>query len=343
MTVEAGRPGRVVVGGASGFLGRALVAHARRAGRELVTIGRGDADVGWHDADGIARAVDGAALVVGLAGKSVDCRYTAANRAEILDSRLLTTAALHRAIGRAERPPALWVNSSTATIYRHAEDRAMTESAGEHGEGFSVAVAEAWEAELFSGALPGTRRVALRTAIVLGRGGALAPLVRLTRLGLGGPQYDGRWPVSAGRRAAGTAHRFRPTKGRQWFSWIHLDDVVRAIDFLELHALEGPVNLSSPNPVQNRELMATLRRIVGMPFGAPQPRWLLELGAAMIGTETELVLKSRRVLPERLEAAGFRFAYPELEPALRSIVRGPAGGRERGSGTAALPRPSEIG
>ncbi|GAA2460298.1 epimerase [Agromyces soli] len=343
MTAEPGRGGRVVIGGASGFLGRALVARARRAGRELLTIGRGDADVAWHDADGIARAVDGAALVIGLSGRSVDCRYTAANRAEIVRSRLETTAALRAAIGRAEHPPAVWANSSTATIYRHADGRAMTEATGEHGEGFSVAVAEAWEAELFAGALPGTRRIALRTAIVLGRGGALAPLVRLTRLGLGGPQYDGRWPVSAARRAAGTAHRFRRTSGRQWFSWIHLDDVVRAIDFLELHPLDGPVNLSSPNPVQNRELMATLRRVVGIPFGAPQPRWLLELGAAMIGTETELVLKSRRVLPERLEASGFRFAFPELEPALRSIVRGPVRRSRWGSEALALPRSSEIG
>jgi NAD dependent epimerase/dehydratase family enzyme len=332
-----------VVGGASGFLGRALLAHARGAGREVVTVGRGDADVGWSDADGIVRAVDGAELVVGLSGRSVDCRYTPANREEILRSRLETTAALRTAIGRAQQPPALWANSSTGTIYRHADDQAMTEASGEHGEGFSVAVAEAWEAEFFADALPGTRRVALRTAIVLGRGGALVPLVRLARLGLGGPQHDGRWPVSAARRAAGTAHRFRATAGRQWFSWIHLDDVVRAIDFLEMQTFDGPVNLSSPNPVQNHELMATLRRIVGAPFGAPQPRWLLELGAAMIGTETELVLKSRRVVPERLEESGFRFAYPTLEPALRSIVRGPSPGRARGRGAPALPRSSEIG
>jgi len=324
-------------------LGRALTDRARRAGREVVTVGRSGADLGWHEADALVRAVDGADLVVGLSGKSVDCRYTPSNRAEILRSRVATTAALRTAIGRAERPPALWANSSTATIYRHADDRAMTESDGVHGEGFSVEVAEAWERELFAGELPGTRRVALRTAIVLGRGGALAPLVRLTRLGLGGPQLDGRWPASAARRRAGTAHRFRPTHGRQWFSWIHLDDVVRAVAFLENRPqLDGAVNLSSPAPVENRELMAVLRRIVGVPVGLPQPRWMLELGAAAIGTETELVLKSRRVLPERLEQAGFRFAYPSLEPALRAIVRGRSRSASRGSVEAALPRPSEI-
>ncbi|QNA93157.1 MULTISPECIES: epimerase [unclassified Microbacterium] len=310
--------GRVVIGGATGFMGRFLVPRFRAEGREVVTISRSGADVRWGDQVEIDRAVDGAALVIGLAGKSVNCRYTPENRAEIFRSRTDTTASLSTAIARASAPPALWVNSSTATIYRHAEDRPMTESTGEIGTGFSVEVAKAWERALFADDLPATRRVALRTAIVLGHGGVLEPLKTLARLGLGGPQYDGRWPVGAARRLAGTAHHFRARHGHQRFSWVHIDDVPRIIDFLEqTPALEGPVNAASPHPVDNVEFMATVRRALGVPFGPPLPRWMLELGAIGIRTETELVLKSRWVLPEKLTAAGFTFHHPELEGAIR--------------------------
>ncbi|QBE48033.1 epimerase [Leucobacter triazinivorans] len=310
--------GRIVIGGAGGFMGRYLAERSRAAGREVVTIGRSGADLRWDDAHGIAAAVDGAALVVGLAGKSVNCRYTPANRAEIFRSRLDTTAALSRAIAAAATPPALWVNAATATIYRHAEDRPMTEQGGEIGSGFSVEVAKAWECALFADELPATRRVALRTAIVLGHGGVLAPIRRLARLGLGGPQVDGWWPTTRSRREAGTLHLRGSGRGRQRFSWIHIEDAARIIDFLEDHPeLDGPVNASSPRPVDNREFMAAVRRVLGVRFGPPTPRWALEIGAIGIRTETELVLKSRWVLPERLESAGFAFAYPELEPALR--------------------------
>lgn len=309
---------KVVIGGAGGFMGRYLAQRYREAGRSVVTIGRSGADLGWGDADGIAAAVDGASLVVGLAGKSVNCRYNDANRAEIFRSRLSTTAQLSRAIGRAATPPPLWVNASTATIYRHAEDRPMTEADGEIGEGFSVEVAKSWEQALFADSLPETRRVALRTAIVLGDGGVLGPIRILARLGLGGAQHDGWWPSGAARRAAGTVHQRGTGGGRQRFSWIHLEDAARIIDFLETHPeIDGPVNASSPSPVDNRELMRTVRKVLGVPFGIPASRWMLELGAIAIRTETELVLKSRWVLPSRLEAAGFEFAYPTLDPAIR--------------------------
>ncbi len=311
--------GRVVVGGSSGFMGRYLVPRFRAAGREVVTVSRSGADAGWDDQAAIDRAVDGASLVIGLAGKSVNCRYTPASRAEIVRSRTATTGALATAIARASAPPPLWINSSTATIYRHAEDRPMTESAGELGTGFSVDVAKAWEEALFSPALPATRRVALRSAIVLGDGGVLGPLRRLARLGLGGPQYDGPWPVSRARREAGTAHLPGARRGSQRFSWVHLEDVARIIDVIEeTPSLDGPVNASSPYPVDNVEFMATVRRVLGVGFGPPLPRWMLELGAIGIRTETELVLKSRWVLPEKLLAAGFEFRYPTLEEALRA-------------------------
>lgn len=329
--------GRVVIGGSSGFIGRHLVAGYRARGREVVTISRSAADLTWDDTDGIAAAVDGAGLVIGLAGKSVGCRYTAKNREEIFTSRLATTTALSDAIAAAQNPPPLWINASTATIYRHADDRPMTESGGEIGEGFSVDVARAWERALFAADLPATRRVALRTAIVLGRdtsettggsgtgsrNGALGPLINLARIGLGGAQYDGRWPATPGRKRAGTAHTYGTPGARQRFSWIHLDDVAGIIDFLEDHPeLDGPINAAAPNPSDNRGFMAALRRACGMPVGLPVARWMLEIGAIAMRTETELVLKSRWVLPERLLAAGYAFAYPDLEPAVRSAVNG---------------------
>lgn len=310
---------RVVIGGSTGFIGRHLQEKYRAEGREVVTISRGRADLAWGDQAGIDRAVDGAGLVIGLAGKSVNCRYTPENRAEIFRSRLDTTGSLSTAISRASSPPPLWVNSSTATIYRHAEDRPMTEDGGELGTGFSVEVAKAWERALLADDLPATRRVALRTAIVLGDAGVLGPLRSVARLGLGGTQLDGRWPVGARRRAAGTGHFPGAKGGTQKFSWIHVDDVLGIIDFLEGHpSLEGPVNAASPHPSDNRTFMATVRRVLGVPFGPPMPRWMLELGAVGIRTETELILKSRWAIPQRLLDAGYAFRHPGLEEAIRS-------------------------
>lgn len=312
---------RIVIAGASGFIGRYLAEHYRAQGATVLLIGRSAGDVRWGDADGIRAAVTGADAVINLAGKSVDCRYTDANRAEIFRSRVETTRELWEAIAVSDAPPPVWFNASTATIYRHAEDRPMTESTGELGTGFSVEVAKAWERELFAGDLPGTRRVALRMTIVLGDGSALVPLIALARFGLGGPQRDGRWFATTARRSAGTFHEFRARGGRQKFSWVHIRDVLGAIEFLRAHPdLDGPVNVAAPNPTDNRTLMAALRRVLGVPAGVPAFRWMLEIGSAVIRTETELVLKSRWVLPERLLGAGYDFAFPELEPALRDIV-----------------------
>ncbi|MEY9953458.1 epimerase [Leifsonia sp. EB34] len=314
---------RIVIAGASGFIGRYLAEHYRAAGATVLLVGRHGADARWGDADALRRVVTGADVLINLAGKSVNCRYGDANRAEIFRSRLDTTRELREAVAASDAPPPVWFNASTATIYRHAEDRPMTEPTGELGTGFSVNVARAWEAEFFAGELPGTRRVALRMAIVLGDGSALVPLLRLARFGLGGPQLDGRWFATTARRNAGTFHEFRARGGRQRFSWVHIADVLGSIDFLRQHPeLDGPVNIAAPNPSDNRTMMATLRRVVGVPAGLPAFRWMLELGSAVIRTETELVLKSRWVVPERLLAAGYTFAFPELEPALRDIVAG---------------------
>lgn len=316
---------RAVVAGWSGFIGRQLVDDLIARGYDVARVGRSGPDARWDDPSSIAGVVDGAALVVNLAGKSVGCRYTERNREEILRSRVATTRQLHEAIAAAAEPPRLWLNASTATIYRYALDAPQTESSGDLGSGFSVDVARSWERELFAGDLPGTRRVALRMAIVLG-GPASDMLARIARLGVGGTQYDGWWFQHRRYRGIGEDPTGGPvpihhSRGRQKFSWIHIDDVLAAIRFIEERAdLAGPVNLSSPNPSDNRTLMTQLRRTVGMPVGLPAPRWLLEPALWVLRNESELVLKSRWVLPERLATAGFEFRWPDLAPALEDTV-----------------------
>ena len=317
-----------VLAGASGFVGQALVRAFAEDGYDVRTIGRSNADATWDDGAGIRALVEGAAVLVNLAGKSVDCRYTDANRDEILRSRVETTKTLHEAVTDAATPPPLWFNASTATIYRYAMDRVQTEADGELGVGFSVDVARNWEDEFFAGGLPATRRVALRMAIVIGDGHATNMLLRLARLGLGGPQYDGWWWAHRRYRGIGA----RPTGngkppwhrsgGRQRFSWIHLDDVVGAVRFVrDRSEIDGPVNLAVPAASDNRTLMATLRRLVGQPIGLPAYRFMLEPAMAVLRTEPELVLKSRWVAPEVLLSAGYEFAHRDLESALRTVTR----------------------
>jgi NAD dependent epimerase/dehydratase family enzyme len=312
---------QIVIAGASGFIGQFLAAAFRADGDTVTTIGRDRADVRWGNTAAITDLLDGADLLINLAGKSVNCRYNAANRAEIFRSRVETTRELVQAIADCEHPPAVWINSSTATIYRHADDRPMTEEAGGIGSGFSVNVATTWEKEFFDADVPGTRKVALRMAIVLGDGSALVPLARLAKFGLGGPKLDGRWFSTAEGRREGTYHQFRTRGGRQKFSWVHLDDVLGSIRFLaERDDLSGVFNVSAPNPSDNRTMMRTIRKVLGVPAGLPAFRWMLELGSIVIRTETELILKSRWVLPARLEEAGYEFRYPNLEPALENIL-----------------------
>lgn len=316
---------RAVLAGASGFIGRALAADLRSRGYAVVRIGRTGPEARWDDPAALRRAVDGADLLINLAGRSVGCRYHDRNREEIYRSRIGTTTQLHDAVAGSSAPPRLWLNASTATIYRHATHRPQTESDGELGAGFSVDVARDWEQAFFDGDLPGTRRVALRMAIVLGDGGALGMLRTATRFGLGGPQLDGWWLPhrryrGIGPTASEPAATGRRTRGRQRVSWIHIDDLLRAIAFLDTRSeIEGPVNLSAPGVSDNRTMMAELRRAVRAPFGLPAPRWLLELGMVVLRQESELVLKSRWVLPERLAAAGFSFDHTELSAALSDL------------------------
>ncbi|HWJ30670.1 MAG TPA: TIGR01777 family oxidoreductase [Flavisolibacter sp.] len=290
---------RIVIAGGTGFLGQFLAGKFRVNGDKVVIISRKHGDVHWNDVDEVIRALNGADLLINLAGKSVDCRYNEANKKEILKSRVDTTGILGEAILKCQQPPKLWINSSTATIYRHAEDRPMTESQGEIGSGFSVDVATQWVQAFFNFQLQHTRQVALRMAIVLGKhGGAIKPLKKLVRFGLGGKQG----------------------KGNQMFSWIHIDDIYQIILFIINHqGLEGVFNCSAPHPVTNEMMMRSLRKAMHVSAGLPAPEWLLKIGAVLIHTETELILKSRWVLPQRLLESGYVFSYPSLQPALKEI------------------------
>lgn len=257
--------------------------------------------ISWDDKKSMIEALEGAELLINLAGKSVNCRYNQANKDEIMNSRIKTTTILGEAIQACSNPPKVWMNSSTATIYRHAEDRPMTEEKGDIGSGFSVDVATNWKKTFFSFNFPNTRQVALRIAIVLGKGGGvMTPYLNLVKFGLGGVQGN----------------------GDQMFSWIHVDDLLKIVLFLkDKPELSGVFNCSAPHPVRNRELMKEIRKTLNVSFGLPSPKWLLEIGSRIIRTETELVLKSRWVLPERLEKEGFNFNFQTINQTLDDIVR----------------------
>jgi uncharacterized protein (TIGR01777 family) len=306
---------RLVIAGGSGFLGSVLADHFVARGMEVVILTRnpcasvdGIRKVRWDGATSgdWVKELDGSCAAINLAGISVNCRYHARNRKLLLDSRLDSTRVLGEAMARCANPPPVWLNSSTATIYKHTLGPAWDE-AGEIGgcaeakDMFSVHIATEWERVFNEATTPRTRKVALRTAMVLGhaRNSVLPNLLRLGRLGLGG-------------RLAG---------GRQYVSWIHQEDWCRAVEWLlDRTNLDGTVNLAAPNPVTNAEFMTTIRRVCGASFGLPAPRWLLEIGAFFLRTETELLIKSRRVAPGKLLANGFTFRHPHLLPAIQQLV-----------------------
>jgi len=300
----------IIIFGANGFLGRYLTDWLVKKGWKVIGIAR--RETGMHpDAkfvkwNGLSAGewegrLEGSQLVVNLAGRSVNCRYGAKNREAILKSRVDTTRLIGEAIHKCDSPPSVWVNSSTATIYRHAEDFAQTEKRGELGTGFSVEVAKAWEDAFMNIEIPGSvRRIALRSSLVLANetGTVYDYLFKLALFGVGG----------------------RMGSGRQRVSWIHQEDFCRVVEFLEKKEnASGIYNLVAPQVVTNAECMSEFRRIAGRSFGIPACRWMLEFGAAMLRTETELILKSRWVSPERLLEEGFLFKWPELNMALDDL------------------------
>jgi len=300
---------KLVIAGGTGFLGSSLVRYFGHRFDEVVILSRTARAAQGHvryvawDAQNTgpwAGEIGNATLVINLCGKSVNCRYTRKNRAEIFASRLDSTAAIGRAIQAAANPPALWINAASATIYTHSEHQPMTESEGVIGEGFSVEVCKAWEKVFFHTDTPATRKVNLRIGLVMGNdGGVLPSLRRLVKLGLGGTIGN----------------------GRQLVSWLHVADFCRMIDWCLLDAsVNGTYNCTAPVPLSNRDLMKQMRQAYHMPLGLPSPAWLLEIGAFFLRTETELLLKSRYVIPERAMKEGFRFQYGNFGEGLRELT-----------------------
>lgn len=315
---ESNNMKKIILAGGSGFLGTALARRFRAAGDDVTVLTRsprhrsdGVKEVSW-DAKTLgewATLVDGADVVINLNGKSVDCRYTTANRRAIIASRVDPTRALGQVIARCSKPPRLWLNASSATIYKHLFDHAADEF-GETGatpdakDEFSIDVIRQWENALNEAITPATRKVALRITMVFGREAGVFPVLRrLAHFGLGG----------------------KMASGKQYVSWIHEEDFCRAVEWLIAHEeLSGPVNLAAPNPLTNAEMMRLVRKTCGLPFGLPATQWMLEIGAFFLRTETELIIKSRRVIPGKLLASGFQFHFPQLENALRDLQQSKA-------------------
>jgi uncharacterized protein len=309
---------RIVIPGGSGQVGTILARALHRDGHDVVVLSRQPRPQPWRVVhwDGATLGpwrseIDRADVVINLAGRSVNCRYGAAHRREILQSRIASTRAVGDAIARAERPPRVWLQASTATIYAHRYDAPNDERSGVLGGEesnapgtwrFSIDVALAWERAFDEAVTSATRKVALRSAMTLSPdpGGVFDTLLGLVRRGLGG---------SAG-------------SGRQFVSWIHYDDFVASVRWLiERDDIDGIVNVASPNPLPNAEFMRVLREAYGAPFGLPSSRWMLEVGAALMRTETELILKSRRVVPRRLLEHGFTFTFPSWTDAAADLCR----------------------
>jgi len=308
---------KIIIAGGTGQVGTILARHFHQNGHSVVVLSHSLQKTPWRVVhwDGSTLGpwldeLDCSDVLINLAGRSVNCRYTQKNRRAILDSRVLSTQVLHQAIAEIERPPSVWLNVSTATIYRHALDQPMDEATGEFGGNeaeapdtwnFSIQVAKAWEEAFFSTPTPGIRKVALRSAMTFSadRGGVFDVFLNLVRRGLGGTTLP----------------------GTQFVSWIHEVDFIRSVEFLiDRKEITGAVNLASPYPLPNREFLCVLRKAWGARFGLQTRRWMLELGTFLLRTESELVLKSRQVVPGRLLEAGFQFKYPTWPRAAQDLV-----------------------
>jgi uncharacterized protein (TIGR01777 family) len=308
---------KVVIPGGSGQVGTVLARAFHNRGDEVVVLSRTQSNsVPWRvvqwDGETLGewtREFENADTVINLAGQSVNCRYTPENRRLIIDSRVKSTRVVGQAIAETERAPRVWLQASTATLYAHRYDAANDEATGIIGGSephapdtwrFSIDVVKKWERELNAAATPQTRRVLMRSAIIMSpdRVGPFDTLLGLVRFGLGGTCGD----------------------GKQYVSWIHDQDFVRAVIWLIEHEeLCGPVNLAAPNPLPNAEFMRDLRNAWGIPLGLPAPEWMLELGAYVLRSETELILKSRRVVPGRLLQSEFTFQFPNWADAARDL------------------------
>lgn len=300
---------KIILAGGNGYLGTVLANYYCEKAEQIIILSRNakpaDGNIKTLVWDGKTESdwmkeMEGADLLVNLCGKNVNCRYTPANREAIIASRLLPTTLLGNVITKLETPPTLWINVTSATIYRHAEDRPQNEETGEIGTGFSIDVCKQWEATFFNANTPNTRKIALRMSIVMGSAdGAFPRLFNLVKFGLGGKQGN----------------------GQQYVSWVHELDAARCTEWLlQHHELKGVFNCTAPNPIKNNAFMTMIRKAAHVAIGLPAPAWLLAIGAVVIGTETELILKSRWVLPKRLTDTGFTFLFPEANRAITNIL-----------------------
>ncbi|WP_417350601.1 TIGR01777 family oxidoreductase [Flavobacterium alkalisoli] len=298
---------KMVIAAGTGFLGSILIGYFKDKAEEIVILTRGKSGtknnikyVNWDakSFSGWEHELENSDILINLAGKSVNCRYNERNKNEIMASRINSTAILNKAVLQCKTPPKHWLNSSTATIYKGSYHKQMDEVNGDKGFDFSMKVARAWEKVFFKTETPQTLKTALRTSIVLGKKGGAYPMLRkLAKIGMGGKQGN----------------------GRQYVSWIHQHDFARAVEFVIKTQTECVVNVVSPTPVRNTNFMAAIVKRVKAPFAIPISKLMLDLGAKIIGTETELVLKSRNVIPKRLQENGFTFKYPNLDEALQNL------------------------
>ncbi len=299
---------RVVIPGGSGFLGQSLSDHLVGKGYQVVMLSRsptvnpGRAQEEAWDGKTLgawSRLLDGAEAVVNLAGKSVNCRYTPANRKEIIDSRIDSVRAIGEAISKCETPPRVWVQAGSLAIYGDTGDRICDESAP-YGAGFPVETCVLWEQAFDEAQTPSTRKVLLRIGFALGSGGgAMDPLMNLAKLFLGGTTGN----------------------GKQYISWLHVRDLNRMFEWaIERDHIEGVFNATGPTPVTNAEFMRELRRALHRPWSPPVPEWAVRVGARLMGTEAELALHGRRCLPKRFLDEGFVFEHPDLKPAFQELL-----------------------
>jgi uncharacterized protein (TIGR01777 family) len=300
---------KIVLAGGNGYLGTVLAQYYKDLADEVIILARKQAPatgnirtVVWDGKteNGWTVQLIHADMLINLCGKNVNCRYTKKNKAAIIASRVIPTKLLGDAIHKMVDPPKLWINITSATIYRHAEDHPQDEATGEIGYGFSIDVCNIWESTFFKCETPHTRKIALRLGIALGRSGSVFPrLLNLVKMGMGGRQGG----------------------GQQYLAWVHEHDVARSTQFLLDHPeTEGVYNCAAPYAEKNADFMQLIRKAYGMPVGLPAPQWLLEIGALVIGTEPELILKSRWVKPQRLLNAGFTFQYEKAEHAIHDIL-----------------------
>lgn len=290
---------KVVIAGGTGFIGNYIAKRFKEDGYHVLIVSRAPGHVSWNPLE-LEKAIDNSELVINLSGKSVNCKHNPENRKVLLNSRIEPTIWIGNAVQACVNPPKVWINASATGIYKPSEVHPSAENETDLGTHFLAQLVHEWEKTFFGFQLPNTRQIALRTSVVLGKnGGALKPLVSLSKFGLGGKQAS----------------------GKQKISWIHIEDYYRILLFLvEYPTLSGVINATSPYPISNKSFMHAIRQTLHVPIGIPAPKFAIQLGAKLIDTEPSLLLDSSYIVPQRLLGAGFHFTYSKLKKALSNLL-----------------------